>query len=349
MDDLFGCVVEENTFARRPHLGRMPHAASLKREPMEPIQSATAAAIDPTGLVAAEVPCRRCGYLLQMLHISGLCPECGTPVGVSLRSDLVRFSEPAWARRLARGVWLIVGAVNLAIASFVTMFIWLAVMIATSNTSGLTKAMIALSTLLTLGALAAWICGVWLSTSRDPGCVGEESFATPRKLTRVATIVVFGYGLIRFQLLRGLFTRSMVPFVGGADGLIVLLLPIGLIALLRHLRQLALRVPDPKLTNELKTLSWKLGCAAGFAATLRAVSVVAPWTSNWSNPSFGVPNNPFIFLHLFLSLAMLQYGWRFFLSLRREKDLLFEQAQLAAAFWAIPIADRPIVVPQSND
>src|SRR5438876_3717954 len=70
---------------------------------------------DDSGTVATDIACRKCGYNLRGLPISGRCPECGTPVGLSVKGDLLRFSDPGWLRALRRGVNFIIGAVVVAI------------------------------------------------------------------------------------------------------------------------------------------------------------------------------------------------------------------------------------------
>ncbi len=54
--------------------------------------------------IDADVVCRCCSYNLRGLYPEGRCPECGTPVGISLQGDLLRFAEPAWVEILARGI-----------------------------------------------------------------------------------------------------------------------------------------------------------------------------------------------------------------------------------------------------
>src|SRR5688572_4870184 len=63
--------------------------------------------VDQNGLVTADVPCRGCSYNLRGLSLGGRCPECGFPVGQSIHGNLLRYCEPAWVDRLARGVNLI--------------------------------------------------------------------------------------------------------------------------------------------------------------------------------------------------------------------------------------------------
>ena len=65
------------------------------------------AMVDAKRVVIADAPCRKCGYNVRGLSIDGRCPECGSPVGLSVMGDLLRFSDPSWVRTLRRGVTLI--------------------------------------------------------------------------------------------------------------------------------------------------------------------------------------------------------------------------------------------------
>ena len=39
--------------------------------------------------LASDLACRKCGYHLRGLPTNGMCPECGTPVAISLRGPLL--------------------------------------------------------------------------------------------------------------------------------------------------------------------------------------------------------------------------------------------------------------------
>src|SRR5262245_1427978 len=71
------------------------------------------------GHIAGDKLCVRCGYALRGLSVTGICPECGTPVDRSLRGDLLEYCDPHYARRLLLGARLIIASVY----SFVIMLI----------------------------------------------------------------------------------------------------------------------------------------------------------------------------------------------------------------------------------
>src|SRR5690554_3779929 len=51
--------------------------------------------------------CVTCGYDLRALAPDRACPECGTPVERSMRSDLLIDAEPRWLRKLILGQRLV--------------------------------------------------------------------------------------------------------------------------------------------------------------------------------------------------------------------------------------------------
>src|SRR3954465_9179043 len=86
---------------------------------MDPVNAGPSPAVDPAGNVIADVPCRRCSYNLRGLNYAGRCPERGTAVGQSIYGNLLRFSDPQWVDKLARGVNLILWGIVAIIVSFI--------------------------------------------------------------------------------------------------------------------------------------------------------------------------------------------------------------------------------------
>src|SRR6185437_13943991 len=61
----------------------------------------------PLVLVEFDVACRKCAYNLRGLATMARCPECGAPVSISVRGELLRFSEPDWLKLIRRGAYMI--------------------------------------------------------------------------------------------------------------------------------------------------------------------------------------------------------------------------------------------------
>lgn len=67
--------------------------------------------------VDRDMSCVRCGYNLRMLQQTGRCPECGTPVALTLELGFeLGKSRPAYVRRLSRACWLLFVARSLPFA-----------------------------------------------------------------------------------------------------------------------------------------------------------------------------------------------------------------------------------------
>ncbi len=66
--------------------------------------------LDAAGALATDHACLRCAYNLRGLRPDGLCPECATPVAISLRSESLRDADADWVDRLARGARWTFGA-----------------------------------------------------------------------------------------------------------------------------------------------------------------------------------------------------------------------------------------------
>ncbi len=60
--------------------------------------------VDHTGHVTEHIACRACGYDLVGLQNGKQCPECGSPVGISIRGDLLSHSRPDWTRHVGQHV-----------------------------------------------------------------------------------------------------------------------------------------------------------------------------------------------------------------------------------------------------
>src|SRR4051812_25869253 len=74
--------------------------------------------------LTADQPCRRCGVNLRGQQLNGRCPQCGTPVGVSLYGDLLSYSDPGWLAKVRTGLltmlWTTIGMIVLVVGLIVT-------------------------------------------------------------------------------------------------------------------------------------------------------------------------------------------------------------------------------------
>jgi hypothetical protein len=190
------------------------------------------------GTVAGDFPCHHCGYDLRTLGVNDKCPECGTVVRASVRGNLLKFSDPAWLRRVATGVRRMgKSGLTAAALGFVSMFTF------RSPLAPLATFGLALS-------VGAFLWGAWNATTPDPSGIDQLRCA---KLSTLA----------RLLLLAGLFAapfgalRRHLPL---PDGLIrsttALLLAAGfagILAAVRYFQRLTLRIPDGRLFAALES------------------------------------------------------------------------------------------------
>ena len=128
--------------------------------------------------VDTDTPRRHCGYNLRGLNVQGRCPEYATPVGLAIHGDMLRYADPAWVGRLARGAqYMFAGLiVNVAVGLLSSCVAWFAPGgIPASRLGDL------------LGGLLG-LYGAWLLTSRDPSGVGEDPYLIARRVVRAGLI-----------------------------------------------------------------------------------------------------------------------------------------------------------------
>jgi hypothetical protein len=224
---------------------------------------------DAAGALADDFPCRRCGYNLRGLKPTGRCPECGQPVQTSLTDERLRYSDPAWVRKLAIGVRM------LHYALLLTPLIPVAVtLLALFDEGGLGippqwTQTTAVSAAIALLAGAAWaaLLLVMPEPHRPPG----RERAWMGRLVRACTMA----GSVSVAVL--------INGIGVPPGirLVLVLLLAGLIvtgwfALLVQLCELARRIGDAeliRLCDRASIIAAVLTVAVGFALVLLSVNV----------------------------------------------------------------------------
>ncbi|MBU0638213.1 MAG: hypothetical protein KKB50_05050 [Planctomycetes bacterium] len=235
---------------------------------------ASANLFDEAGVIVADMSCRRCGYNLRGLHRDHRCPECGTPVGLSVHGELIRFAEPGWAEKVALGfqymIWGLLISVGVTLAGCCFRRI-----------AGGDSVIVHL---VTLAAAAVSLYGVWLMTAPDPSRFGRDTDLTARKITRYALLA----GL--FALVLRLLTSGL-PGVSAAFLGIVLFVAVilsvadvvGQVAKYLYLSRLAERIPHAGLAGRARFLCWAIGItdALGTVAllALAIIVVTSPGTS----------------------------------------------------------------------
>jgi hypothetical protein len=172
------------------------------------------------------------------LPTDGVCPECATPVAVSLKSDFLYASDPRWLKTLGRGaLFIIYGA--------------LAVFISGPRNSW-------------LGSpwwVAYWagrfaeVIGVWIMTLPDPSGIGEERLRNFRNAARI---------FFTTRLVIGLIWTAVGSTVVGPNYVLRLLIVdfeqvievLAVVMLFFYLGRLMMRIPNLILANGLRWGAW---------------------------------------------------------------------------------------------
>ena len=188
------------------------------------------------GFVNIDVACRSCGYDLRALSADAKCPECGTDVVGSLRSEQLCDADPVWVRRLGAGAQCIglTLIVHLTLSCF---------------TRGFAKPADLTPRVIDVACLVPWIIGVWLMTRPDPSGRGEKEYGRLRRAWWSSAIAVAVIDCIELTVALGNNYSQQIQAVQS--------LAYGVTAYigLQFLSKLARRVADVTLAWQAKGLS----------------------------------------------------------------------------------------------
>jgi len=245
--------------ARDPQGSRRSGAPSVE-VPVETLPGL----LDAHGAIAGDLACRRCGYNLRGLNPAGRCPECGTPIGLSCHGDLLRFADPTWVETLARGARLILWGVLASMMGGIAGVIL-----------GAVAGQPPLATVIMLGASSVGLWGAWLITRPDPSRVGEDKYVTDRKVVRFALLVGLatqGANLIAQTLPPPSLGMIVLPIIAVVAAIIGV---VGQFAQLTYFHKLALRIPDPALSQRARRLRWAVLVTSGIAGVGAGAAALA--------------------------------------------------------------------------
>ncbi|NNF42216.1 MAG: hypothetical protein HKN62_04060, partial [Phycisphaerales bacterium] len=242
---------------------------------------------DDGGGLAEDLVCRGCGYNLRGLTVEQACPECAAPVEQSVRGDLLRFCDPAWVARLGRGIWWIMGGEIAQLVLGFGLAIWLtAAMVpgpgGTPPTGGAIFGLRhAIGSGLAMLVAIATAYGAWLFTTRDPADAEREPLLSTRRVARIglmAKVIAAPAGTLGQSVqgaVIGTATVSLGPLIGGVVAAVGLglVVAVGYITGLVHMRRLVKRVPRPVVARQLKVVAW--GFALSQSAALLSGIILA--------------------------------------------------------------------------
>jgi hypothetical protein len=276
-------------------------------------------------MILCDVSCRRCAYNLRGLNRDGLCPECATPVAVSMRGELLRFSDPVWVGKLARGAHYAFWGVFVALAAAC---VGGAVGRAGSPIGGM---------IVVVGGLLS-LYGAWLLTDPDPSQTLQPGLLTLRRFVRVALLVDLASDVIEIPVSAAPFAPVLLTVW---RVLHVLGMLAGQFAELMYLEKLAGRIPDPARARDARIVRW------GYAAGL--LGVLGLWLVPRAAPSGARLIGSVVALGA--GVTLLVFRILYLILLWRLGKLFQAQADLAALLWASaqPSASTPTPSPTRPD
>ena len=208
-----------------------------------------------------DLPCRRCGYNLRGLTIPGQCPECQAQLALATSGNELRFCDPTWVMRLARGMnWLCVAVV---IGGGFLLLSALGVIVRRSPP-------LEWRFVVSVVVAALALIGVGMITSPDPA--GDETRRAQRARWLLRAWIVGSMTLQISGDMPGVmpmawrYSLLAMQFILGVAGVFVFF---------HHARQLALRMPDRKLADESQAVMW--GVVVSYVLLMiMAAAVMAP-------------------------------------------------------------------------
>lgn len=188
--------------------------------------------LDTNGRLLEHITCRSCGYDLISLEKGQQCPECGSPVAISIRGDLLAYSRPEWTADIGQHI-RISGLLLMAFPIVLAILVGLAIA-ASSTVSGTLPSLI----------LLPWGYCVLRATLREP--VALETTRLEQAI-RISTAVLGLIILLSFAALgAGFKLPGRAIFAIAAPAFLT-----SLSLYLYWLSKLILRVPSNDLCDTL--------------------------------------------------------------------------------------------------
>ncbi|HZL36685.1 MAG TPA: hypothetical protein VFC78_15300 [Tepidisphaeraceae bacterium] len=304
--------------------------------PMDPSGGIAGGAAAASANVTTDIPCRKCGYNLRGMAVSGRCPECGTPVGVSVHGDLLRFSDPEFVLTLRKGVSLILWGI----------LIMILVMVIGAIAGGMTRGASASSPYFKILGLIGYLpmlWGAWLLTTPDPSGIREDRYGTPRKIIRFALAVGVANFVLGFAIgIAGPLAPAIYDILITLSFLASIIGLVGQFAQLFYLHKLALRIPDPSLSERARFLMWAIGICYGLLLVLGFIMLLTIRNISTGRPGMGGAAMGAGCFSGILGIAVIVFGVMYIFMLVRFGRSFDQQAAFARQLWAGGAAPPPV-------
>lgn len=201
--------------------------------------------------------CIKCAYALVGLPVDGDCPECATPVELSLREQTLANAAPEYLQSLASGLSLVLNGILLMI------MVAIGAMVLGFASGGSPSVVLALQ-FVSLGVSAMILLGYWKFTQPDPGQVALEANNSARSVIRVTVVAQVFVALadLIIDLASSSATGTASTFVLILSAAVLLstlaLWAVQFFAVMRYTRWIATRVPDAFIMKRTKRYMWLL-------------------------------------------------------------------------------------------
>jgi hypothetical protein len=232
---------------------------------------------EPPSLAPRGIACNGCAFNLAGLPRSGRCPECGTPIALSLAGGGIANDADDYVRTLRRGCSLLVVATAVRGASIVGTFGLLGAL-SSLNAAAMAKAPW-LFDVFGVPSLLVTLWATWVFTTPHPRLALGERWWSARRVARWAMGCEFAFVLVRLILAQfGVLAQftpgmSLSGYVQSSiAGLVYLGVQVswllGFFAILRYSGLVAARIPDDALRRGAARLQWLLPLLATVAVAI---------------------------------------------------------------------------------
>jgi hypothetical protein len=258
---------------------------------------------------------------LRSLSVDGLCPECATPVALSLRGDLLRNSDPEWLRLLRIGIYGIISSDVLAIVALLMSRAFLGVHYSRSMYWLVRSIVCGISFL-----------GIWLITIPDPSGMGEDRYGLSRKIIRITLITEVAQLFLIFFRDTTAATPLIRQFLDYASALASVANLVGDFAFYNYVRKLAVRIPADDISARAGSLIYSLGIPSAivtlFGVAIRLTTLSSRTILNkWS---------AFVCVLGLAFVALVVFGILYLVMLGKLAGKLRESEISARRLWQIP-------------
>ena len=242
--------------------------------------------MDHSGDISADLPCQRCQYNLRGLSPDGRCPECFTPVSRSVHRDLLRYAEPEYVKKLARGSRWILRGVTVGLICLIGSFV-LGLVASLSGVGGFAEdlliVLVLIAAIVFVLAFIAVVWGIWCLTVPQPNVFATGKRDATRRLVRIYLLVAF-LGVV---VGRSVEAVAPPPSIMAAFELLYIgvsiLGVVGTVAYFVYLRSVVRRVSTEslgghdRLPQHARTLAKGFGIVLGWVVLIRAVETIMTW------------------------------------------------------------------------